>query len=202
MKRAAHRQSDALRRLVGAAAIILAAILGCLAMEAALDLSRSASSTLELWEAGMGQGAFGDGQGASEGGQDSSGGEQGASEEVRNAPGDEQGVSSSGQGALQAQVPEGFEEETVGLAGKSQVRVAAGGSVIGFVEEGDADELFSSLSRELQDKGWREVDSGLGGCGSFVKGSGRFTWLFVSCVQSGDDVSAVIQCPPVAGDGR
>ena len=98
-------------------------------------------------------------------------------------------------GPAQAELPEGFESEVLDLAQVEGLRVAAGGTVVGFSLQGDASEAFAQLSTQLQANGWSAVESGRPDCGSFVKGEGTYTWLFVSCTQVGDGVSVVLQCP-------
>ena len=98
-------------------------------------------------------------------------------------------------GPAQAELPEGFESEVLDLTRVEGLRVAAGGTVIGFSLRGDAPEAFAQLSVQLQARGWLAVESGRPDCGSFVKGEGTYTWLFVSCSQVGDGVSVVLQCP-------
>lgn len=95
---------------------------------------------------------------------------------------------------------EGFEEEVVPLGGRADVRVGAGGSVVGFSGQADAEREFAMLADELGRRGWTPVDSGRDDCGSFVKKDGKFTWLFVSCVQAGEATSVVVHCPMVDGE--
>lgn len=96
-------------------------------------------------------------------------------------------------------LPEGFQEEVLRLEDREDVRVAAQGPVVGFVERSDAPSAFAALSAELEAAGWASVDSGRDDCGSFVKEEGRFTWLFVSCVWSGEATSVVITCSASEG---
>ena len=95
----------------------------------------------------------------------------------------------------QTELPVGFESEVLDLSHAEGLRVAAGGTVVGFSLQGDAPEAFAQLSVQLQARGWLAVESGRPDCGSFVKGDGTYTWLFVSCSQVGDGVSVVLQCP-------
>ena len=90
------------------------------------------------------------------------------------------------------QLPEGFQEEVLSLEGRKDVRVGAGGQVVGFVERADPQEAFAALSAELEAGGWAAIDSGRDDCGSFVKGGGRFAWVFVSCVRVGEATSVVV----------
>lgn len=115
---------------------------------------------------------------------------------VRAAFSDDPG--SDGAAAVRRGLPEGFEQEVLDLSEAEGLRVAAEGAVVGFSEAGDARERFDSLRSRLEGKGWAYIESGEGAYGSFMKGSGRFTWLFASCTQVGDAVAVVLQCAPAA----
>ena len=123
---------------------------------------------------------------------------EGVAEKLRIAAdsgGSSEAVASDALGLL----PEGFQEEVLRLEDREDVRVAAQGPVVGFVERSDAPSAFAALSAELEAAGWASVDSGRDDCGSFVKEEGRFTWLFVSCVWSGEATSVVITCSASEG---
>lgn len=123
---------------------------------------------------------------------------EGVAEKLRIAAdsgGTSEAVASDALGLL----PEGFQEEVLRLEDREDVRVAAQGPVVGFVERSDAPSAFAALSAELEAAGWASVDSGRDDCGSFVKEEGRFTWLFVSCVWSGEATSVVITCSASEG---
>lgn len=107
---------------------------------------------------------------------------------------DSEGASEAAASDALGLLPEGFQEEVLRLEDREDVRVAAQGPVVGFVERSDAPSAFAALSAELEAAGWASVDSGRDDCGSFVKEEGRFTWLFVSCVWSGEATSVVITC--------
>lgn len=94
----------------------------------------------------------------------------------------------------QPQALPGFEDEVVSLAGCEDVRVGAGGSVVGFVCSQDPDRAFSRLAEELGRRGWTQVPSGLDACGSFVKDGGSYRWALVSCIGTGSKTSVVVQC--------
>lgn len=98
-----------------------------------------------------------------------------------------------------ALLPEGFQEEVLPLAGREDVRVSGQGAVVGFLERTGAATAFAALSAELEGAGWTPVQSGRDDCGSFVKDSGRFTWLFVSCVWTGEATSVVVSCAAPQG---
>ena len=91
------------------------------------------------------------------------------------------------------EVPESFQEEVLSTAGREDLRCDASAGIVGFSEEGSAEEVFAQLSEELAEKGWTGVESGLDAAGTFVKGDGDHRWLYLSCVQVGDSTSVVAQ---------
>lgn len=91
------------------------------------------------------------------------------------------------------EVPESFQEEVLSTAGREDLRCDASAGIVGFSEEGSAEEVFAQLSAELAEKGWTGVESGLDAAGTFVKGDGDHRWLYLSCVQVGDSTSVVAQ---------
>lgn len=123
---------------------------------------------------------------------------EGVAEKLRIAA-DSGGASEAAASDALGLLPEGFQEEVLRLEDREDVRVAAQGPVVGFVERSDAPSAFAALSAELEAAGWASVDSGRDDCGSFVKEEGRFTWLFVSCVWSGEATSVVITCSASEG---
>lgn len=124
---------------------------------------------------------------------------EGVAEKLRIAADSEGASSESAASDALGLLPEGFQEEVLRLEGREDVRVAAQGPVVGFVERSDAPSAFAALSAELEAAGWASVNSGRDDCGSFVKEEGRFTWLFVSCVWSGEATSVVITCSASEG---
>lgn len=89
--------------------------------------------------------------------------------------------------------PEGFEDEALRLEGRLDVRVDERNGVLGFSCSGKVAETLDALEEELSAKGWSGMRSGDEGSGSFVKGSGRYRWMFVSCVGVGETTSVVVR---------
>lgn len=87
-----------------------------------------------------------------------------------------------------------FESELFSLAGFSEVRATADGSIVGFVAKDDAANVYERVSARLMQAGWVEVESGLPTVGSFVKAGGLRTWALVSCSGVGAATSVVVQC--------
>lgn len=91
-----------------------------------------------------------------------------------------------------AALPADFEEELFSLAGYDRVMMDNAG-LVGFGYRGSAEELFGTLRRELEDKGWVCTPLGVGSSGTFTKESGVYRWVFLSCYPAGAEVSAVLQ---------
>ncbi|OUO92125.1 hypothetical protein B5F40_01995 [Gordonibacter sp. An230] len=89
-------------------------------------------------------------------------------------------------------LPEGFGSEVLALEDSEDVRVDASACVVGFTMRGEAAGMFEKVARELEGKGWTQVDSGMPACGTFVKRDGSYQWLFVSGVQVGEDAGMVV----------
>lgn len=94
--------------------------------------------------------------------------------------------------------PQGFEDEALQLDGWEDVRVDRQNGIIGFSWRGSVEEVLASIEEELRGKGWSGVESGNDGQESFVKSSGRYRWMFVSCVRVGAWTSVVVQYVPEA----
>lgn len=105
------------------------------------------------------------------------------------------------QAAASCAVPQGFEDEVVGVAGRADVRVLEGCGIVGFVESGNAESVFDGLLGDLSSKGWLQIESGRAACGTFVKEDGFYRWIFVTCVQVGASTSVVVQYSMADGKG-
>ena len=188
------RRSVQSRRLASAVVGILVLIAVCIGVDAVLDLSDQDGS------AGVDADASADvDSGAGAAAAAGAGEEAAAAAGVDAGEGSLSAVRGDGRASAGEEVPAGFEEEVLSLEGRSEVMAAAGGTVVGFLEDGPADAVFDAIEEDLAARGWAEVESGVAGCASFVKEGGRFTWVFVSCVAVGDTTSVVIQCPSAGG---
>lgn len=96
-------------------------------------------------------------------------------------------------GQSDAGPPAGFEDEALRLEGRREVRVEERVGVLGFSCSGGVAETLAALEEELCAKGWSGVRSGEEGAESFVKGSGRYRWLFVACAGVGESTSVVVR---------
>lgn len=102
--------------------------------------------------------------------------------------------------ASEAELPGGFEEEVLAVAGRAEMRADARAGLVGFTTRASAEESFAAIAKELAARGWRSVESGMPSCGTFAKEGGRHRWLFVSCVQTGEGASVVVQCEALADE--
>lgn len=91
------------------------------------------------------------------------------------------------------EVPEAFAREAFGMGVFDEALATEDGTIVGMVGRGSAAESFSRLSSELADRGWAFVESGQAHVGTFVKGSGSYRWLLLSCSEVGELVAVVVQ---------
>lgn len=173
------------RRRLGALVALGVLLAAALAVEAVSQGSRSGV----LAEA---QGVF-----ASLAQHDGPGAEAGGGAGAPDVAGGVQGDASAGSQA--SLLPDGFADEVLALEGFDDVRVGAGGSVVGFSLSEGPSEALAFLQRTLTDRGWRAVPAGNATSATFMKEQGRFTWLFVSCIGVGDTTSVVVQCTGAKG---
>lgn len=111
------------------------------------------------------------------------------------------GTAERGAAAAPDSLPDGFSEEVLPMEGRADVRVGAGGSVVGFAVPEEPARAFEAARRALCERGWTAVPSGSDAGGSFVKEAGPRTWAYVSCVRTGDTTSVVVQCAATDGKG-
>lgn len=91
------------------------------------------------------------------------------------------------------EVPSTFLEEVIDVSNCSAVYVNNDGSIVGFSKVEPAQQTFLEIADELRSKGWVFVESGSRLAGSFVKSSGRYQWVFVSCTPVSGQTSVVVQ---------
>ena len=88
--------------------------------------------------------------------------------------------------AAAGQPPDAFLAEAGFPAGAYEVRANAYGNVVGCVVDADEDTSFDAVCEVLEAKGWRGVSlSGVTGA-TFVKQSGSLRWMLVTCTQAGE----------------
>ncbi len=92
------------------------------------------------------------------------------------------------------EIPESFTRECLDLSGRRDITVAGDGALVGFIEDGRADEVFDAVASQLDLKGWALLESGSETQATFIKEDGSCRWLYVSCVQVSDKTSVVVQC--------
>ena len=85
--------------------------------------------------------------------------------------------------------------DEVGLPAEARdVRVSAGGSVVGFVVDGDVADVLEAVDSTLQSKGWTAVELGAVDGSTYVKTGGSYSWALVTGTQVGESVSVVVRC--------
>lgn len=93
----------------------------------------------------------------------------------------------------QTEIPASFEQEVISLADKSEVSSNAHVGMVGFTLHTSADQALKTLRSTLEDRGWRESGSGSDTCATFLKTSGEYRWLYVSCISVASHTSVVLQ---------
>lgn len=89
-------------------------------------------------------------------------------------------------------VPTWFQEEVGMPSGARDVRVD--GSVVGYVVDEDEEQALENLSVRMEAKGWTRVPLGGVTGATFLRESGAFTWMLVTCTQVGSATSVVARC--------
>ena len=72
------------------------------------------------------------------------------------------------------------------------IRVDKSGDVVGFSLPAGAIESFNLIKNQLINNGWNYVESGSSSSASFYKDEGKYTWLFVNCINVGGETSIVL----------
>lgn len=97
----------------------------------------------------------------------------------------------SWQGRYSNELPEGYDEE-IGLGSDASVAVSNNGQAIGYTNDAGLSETVDEIQQHLLDKGWTFVPSGQESAATFVKDTGKFRWLAVTCASFGDETSVVL----------
>ena len=90
-----------------------------------------------------------------------------------------------------------FNDEVIDVSVYLAVFVNDDGSIVSFLRTEPPQQAFASIVDELRSKGWVYLESGSRMTGSFVKSSGCYRWVFVSCVSVSGQTSVVIQTVPI-----
>lgn len=97
----------------------------------------------------------------------------------------------SWQGRYSNELPEGYDEE-IGLGSDTSVAVSNNGQAIGYTNDAGLSETVDEIQQRLLGKGWTYVPSGQESAATFVKDTGKFRWLAVTCASFGDETSVVL----------
>ena len=74
----------------------------------------------------------------------------------------------------------------------TNIRVDKTGNVVGFSLHTGEIESFNLVKNQLINNGWNYVESGTLSSASFYKNEGKYTWLFVNCINVGGETSIVL----------
>lgn len=89
-------------------------------------------------------------------------------------------------------MPIWFEDELFSVAGATELYANEDESVFGLTMGGPAEEAFSSICADMEERGWLQVESGMAYCATFLREEGEPTWVLVGCTPVGDAVSIVV----------
>ena len=103
------------------------------------------------------------------------------------------GGESDGFSCSQADVPEAFTRELLGVGGLDGLRCDPGLRLVGYECQGTADEALGEVRRALEGRGWCAIVSDGAACATFTKDTGACRWAFAACVQTGQRTSVVVQ---------
>ena len=74
-----------------------------------------------------------------------------------------------------------------------EVKLQEDVSTVGYLVPQSLSEFYPQLFSALRVRGWEEIESNLVGTGTFVKTTGTYRWLFLTCVDVADACSVVLQ---------
>ena len=89
-------------------------------------------------------------------------------------------------------LPDAFSREVWIPDDCRELRVGAGGNVVGFTVGGSSEPVLDMISAKLRSRGWTAVSLGDVQGATFLKQKGFYRWLMVACVEVGDDTSVVM----------
>lgn len=95
--------------------------------------------------------------------------------------------------AFEVECPLWFEDDFFDLADATRCYAGESEDVWGFVFAGSSSGRFAELRRQMEQRGWSCIDSGLSNCATFVRGEGDYRWALVSCSSVGEETTAVVQ---------
>lgn len=91
-------------------------------------------------------------------------------------------------------LPGWFQEEVGLLPDARDVRLSNDATVIGYVVDADCQEVLDDLCAHMASRGWTNVPLGQLDGATFVKDSGRCTWVLATCTQVQSSTSVVMRC--------
>lgn len=113
-----------------------------------------------------------------------------------------QGVSlaSSWRNQYDHEVPRIFEEEVMPVSGLHPL-VSSDGFTVGFTYDGRVEEAAEFVCDQVEQRGWSFVKSGHDAFSTFIKDTGSFKWLGVTCVEKNETTSVVMVVQEGGGAG-
>ncbi len=101
-------------------------------------------------------------------------------------------LASSWKDRYEREASQTFEEEVMPVSDLYPL-VSSDGLTVGFTYNAPCDEAASFVREHVEERGWRFVESGESAFFTFVKDTGVYTWLGVTCVEGEDCTSVVMQ---------
>lgn len=89
-------------------------------------------------------------------------------------------------------LPAWFEESLFSSAEASELYASESDGVYGLIMNAPVVDVFSSICKSMEDRGWLRVESGLDYCSTFLRESGAPSWALVSCTPVGNATSVVV----------
>lgn len=89
------------------------------------------------------------------------------------------------------EVLDGFEREVMSVSALYPL-VSSDGLTVGFTHSGSSKEAASFVREQVERNGWVCIESGNSSFFTFIKETGTFHWLGVTCVEEGRGTSVVM----------
>lgn len=91
------------------------------------------------------------------------------------------------------ELPKDFQNEVldINLIGGYDVKVSSDEKIIGFSLNSSSEFSFELIKSKLLDNNWKCLDNGNKNNTTFYKDKGKYTWLFLNCVDIGGISSAI-----------
>ena len=90
-------------------------------------------------------------------------------------------------------LPVSINSEVLDLSNRQDLRVSENRDLLSFIENLNPTSTYACLKRELESKGWESIESNSDVMGTFIKGSGEYRWLSLTCIEQGNQTIVLMQ---------